>query len=128
MPITDLIPWKKKDPAQQEQERALERAADPLLAFRQEMNRLFDEFFGRSAFEPFGAFREGWDTFSPRVDVAETDKAIVVSAELPGLADEEIDLSLSNKELVIRGEKKAEKEVKGRSYDRAERSYGSFVR
>lgn len=128
MPITDLIPWRKKEPVQQEEERAIQRAGDPVLAFQQEMNRLFDEFFGRSALEPFGAFREGWDAFSPRVDVAETDKEIVVSAELPGLDEKDIDVSLSNDQLVIRGVKKEEKEEQGRSYYRAERSYGSFVR
>jgi HSP20 family protein len=128
MPITDLIPWKKKEPVQQEEESALERAEHPLLSFQQEMNRLFDDFFGRSALEPFGAFREGWDMFSPRVDVAETDKEIVVSAELPGLDGEDIDISLSQGVLTITGEKKQEQEKQGRNYYHVERSFGSFQR
>jgi HSP20 family protein len=128
MPITDLIPWKKKEPVQQEEERALQRPGDPLLAFQQEMNRLFDEFFGRPALEPFGAFHQEWNLFSPQVDVAETDKEIVVSAELPGLDDKDIDVSLSQGMLTISGEKKQEQEKKGRSYFRVERSYGSFQR
>jgi HSP20 family protein len=99
-----------------------------LLTFQQEMNRLFDGFFGRSALEPFGGLGEGWGLFSPRVDVAETDKEVVVSAELPGLDDEDIDVSLSRGMLTISGEKKQEKEKKGRNYYRVERSYGSFRR
>ena len=66
--------------------------------------------------------------FSPRMDVSETDKEIVVSAELPGLADEDIDVSLSLGMLTISGEKKQEKEKKGRNYYHVERSYGSFQR
>ena len=128
MPITDLIPWKKKEPVQQEEERALESAEHPLLSFQQEMNQLFDDFFGRSWMEPFGAFREGWDAFSPRMDVAESDTEIVVSAELPGLDEEDIDVSLSRGMLTISGEKRQGKEEKGRNYYRVERSYGSFQR
>jgi HSP20 family protein len=127
MPIADLIPWKKKEPAQQEEERALQSERDPLLTFQQEMNQLFED-FGRSALEPFGAFREGWDAFSPRMDVAESDTEIVVSAELPGLDDEDIDVSLSRGMLTISGEKRQGKEEKGRNYYRVERSYGSFQR
>ena len=128
MPITDLIPWKKKDPAQQEKERSIQTSDQPVLTFQQEMNRLFDDFFGRSALEPFGAFGQDWDTFSPRVDVSETDSEIVVSAELPGLDDEDIEVNLARGLLTISGEKKQEKEKKGRNYYRVERSYGSFQR
>jgi HSP20 family protein len=128
MPISDLIPWKKREPAQQEEERALQRADHPLLTFQQEMNRLFDDFFGRSALEPFGGLGEGAGLFNPRVDVAETDKGVVVSAELPGLDDEDIDVSLSQGVLTISGEKKQENEKKGRNYYHVERSYGSFQR
>ena len=96
MPITDLIPWRKKEPVQREQERELQRAEHPVLIFQQEMNRLFNNFFGRSALEPFGVFHQEWDMFSPRVDVSETDKEIVVSAELPGLDESDINLSLSH--------------------------------
>jgi HSP20 family protein len=128
MPITDLIPWKKKQLAEQEEDRVLQRAEYPLTTFQQAMNRLFDDFFGRSALEPFGAFGEGWDAFSPRVDVVETDQEIVVSAELPGLDDKDIVVSLSHGAISISGEKQQEKQEKGRNYHRVERSHGSFRR
>lgn len=128
MPITDLIPWRKKQPVRQEEERSLQSAEHPLLTLQQEMNRLFDDFFGSRALEPFGALGEGWDAFSPQVDVVETDQEIRVSAELPGMDDEDIEVSLSRDVLTISGEKKQEKQEKGRDYYRAERSYGSFRR
>jgi HSP20 family protein len=128
MPITDLIPWKRKEPVEREEDRFLPQAENPMLTFQQEVNRLFDAFFGRSALEPFGTFGEGWDAFSPRVDVVETDREIVVSADLPGLDDEDIDVSLSRDVLTVSGEKKQEREEKGRNYHRVERSHGSFQR
>jgi HSP20 family protein len=128
MPITDLIPWRKKQPVRQEEERSLQREDHPLLTLQRDMNRLFDDFFGGRALEPFGAFGEGWDAFSPQVDVVETDKEIRVSAELPGLDDKDIEVSLSHDVLTISGEKRQEEQERGRDYYRAERSYGSFRR
>lgn len=88
-----------------------------------EMNRLFEDFLKGFALEPFGK-RTG-AAFEPKVNVSEREKEIVVSAELPGMDDKDIDVSLRKNELTIQGEKKEEKEEK-ESYHRMERSYGSF--
>jgi HSP20 family protein len=128
MAITDLIPWKRKEPERKEEERALQVRQDPYLTFQEQMNRMFDDFFRGWGLEPFGALREGWQAFSPSVDVVETDKEIKVAVELPGLEEKEIDVSLSPTMLTISGEKRQEKEEKGHNYVRAERSYGSFKR
>jgi HSP20 family protein len=124
MSITDLIPWRREErkvPVKREEERSV-------LSFQQEMNRLFDEFFGGWGPAPFREFAEPWDAFSPRVDVVEGDKEITVSAELPGMDEKEIDVSLSHGVLTISGEKREKKEDKGKNYYRMERSYGSFRR
>jgi HSP20 family protein len=92
------------------------------------MNRLFEDFFGgwdEGALAPMG---ERWGAFSPQVDVTETDDEIKVSAELPGMDDEDIDVSLSDDMLTISGEKKEEREEKREGYYRTERSYGAFRR
>jgi HSP20 family protein len=128
MPITDLIPWKKTEPDRAEEERALRTAEDRFLTFEQQMNRVFDDFFRGTGPEPFGAIRGGWDAFSPRVDMVETDKEIKVSVELPGLEQDEIEVGVSQNTLTISGEKRQEKEEKGHNYLRTERSYGSFER
>jgi HSP20 family protein len=128
MPITDLIPWQKRDAEREEEGGAIQKPEDPFLTFEQRMNRMFDEFFQASGLEPVGAFREGWDAFSPRVDVVETDKEIKVSVELPGLEEKDIEVGLSQNVLTISGEKRQVKEEKGQNYLRAERSYGSFKR
>jgi HSP20 family protein len=64
----------------------------------------------------------------PSVDIKETDKTVVVEAELPGMEIKDIDISLENNSLVIKGEKKRATEQKGENYHRVERSYGSFYR
>lgn len=98
---------------------------EPFTFFRDEINRLFDNFFKGFDIEPF---ERRFATFSPSIDISETDKEIIISAELPGMEDKDIDVSLSKDTLTIKGEKKEEKEEKAKNYYRMERSYGSFCR
>ena len=125
MSITDILPWKrngKKVPVRYE-------AEYPLLDLRQEMDRLFEAFFNDPfALSRFDDFAAPWGRFSPQIDVSETDKAIIVSAELPGLDEDDIEVSLTRDALTISGEKEAEQEDKGKNYYRMERAYGAFRR
>ena len=79
MPITDLIPWKKREPEPEGAGGELQVRGDPFLTFQQRMNQMFDEFFQGSGLERFGTFREGWGAFSPCVDMVETDSETWVS-------------------------------------------------
>jgi HSP20 family protein len=98
---------------------------NPFYAFRQEMDKLMESFLGGFDLRPFGRRSEA---FTPQIDVVDTDKEIKVSAELPGLDEKDIEVSLTKETLTIKGEKKEEKEEKGKDYYRSERSYGSFTR
>jgi HSP20 family protein len=71
------------------------------------------------------AEERGW---MPAIDVFEKDDKFVVKAELPGMKEEDIDVSVVGDTLTIKGERKTETEVKEEDYCRCERSYGSFVR
>lgn len=103
-------------------------AENSALALQNEMNRLFDHFFSEP-FAPLSFYGSRWEgDFSPRVDVTETDNDFKVVAELPGLDEKDIEISLEQNALVLKGEKKSETEEKGRTYHRLERSYGSFER
>lgn len=64
----------------------------------------------------------------PSIDLAETESEVVVKADLPGMSDKEIEVTISDNVLSIKGEKRAEKEEKGKRFHRVERSYGSFFR
>jgi HSP20 family protein len=88
------------------------------------MNRMFDD-AGRGwrADEPAAT-----TTWSPSVDIFETEGEIVVKAELPGLDRKDISLHLENNVLTLRGDRKFEKETKEENYHRIERSYGNFSR
>jgi HSP20 family protein len=90
------------------------------------VNRVFEDFWKRFD-QPFGAIGR-WDSSGPRTDVAETTSALEVSIELPGLEREEVDVSLTDSALTIKGEKKREREESKKGYHLSERSYGSFYR
>lgn len=98
---------------------------DPFLQMQQEMNRLFDE-----TVRGFGlpAMRGGRAIATPRLNVSETDDAIRIEAELPGVAADDIEVELVDDVLTISGEKKTEQETKDERYHVMERSYGSFAR
>ena len=123
MTIKDLVPWKWD--ASEKQVPVKREAQDSILTLYQDIDRMFDNFF-----RGFGLsrFDESWGDFSPRIDVSETDQAYNISAELPGLDENNIEVTLEQNALTISGEKKTEKEDKGQNYYRMERSYGSFQR
>ncbi|MBN1557027.1 MAG: Hsp20/alpha crystallin family protein [Lentisphaerae bacterium] len=101
-----------------------------LLSFQREMNRLFDDFFRGFGLAPWEreAGPAAAAAFSPRVDVSETDTEIRVSAELPGMDEKDVSVELDETSLTVRGEKKEEREDKGKNWFRREQSYGSFQR
>lgn len=68
------------------------------------------------------------DSFVPGIDISETDNQFLISAELPGMSKEDIDINLDNRRLTISGERKFEKEEEGKTFHRVETRYGSFNR
>ena len=93
-----------------------------LPTFQDQINRLFNEAYDRSAEE---ANLTPW---APAVDIYETEHELVVKADLPDIKPEELDIRVENNILTIRGERKFEKKVNEDNYLRVERSYGSFSR
>ncbi len=119
MTFRDIVPFRKKSiPVKREE-------SNPFALLRKEMDELFDNFFQGFDLEPWGG-RLG--AFSPDIDIVENDKEIKVKAELPGMDEKDIEVSINEDTLTIRGEKKEEQEDKGKDYYRMERSYGSFTR
>lgn len=123
MATTSPIDVKKSAPA---------RSGVPDLwgAFRSDMDRLFDRFGSGFGFPswPRGMFESSETVSVAAVDLAETDKAYTVTAELPGMDEKDIDVSINGDMLVIKGEKRQEKEEKDKNYYLSERSYGQFQR
>lgn len=100
------------------------RGIGPLRGLRRQM----DDLWGRLLDEPLAPSTAGEGSFVPSVDMRETESAIEITAEVPGLKPEEIDVSLTGDLLTLKGEKKEEKEQKGENYHLVERRFGSFSR
>ncbi len=120
MGLNDLVPFRHR-------RRPTERvtALSPFERMHEEMDRLFDDFLPQ-----FSSARE----FESRVgalasiDLSETDDALEVKADLPGMEERDIDVTLRDGALVISGERKHESEEKKKNYYRSERAYGAFTR
>lgn len=114
-------------PSRRNEERSLaQRGSDPFSYLRHQINRVFDDFWGESWLEPRREM--GAAGFWPQVDVTETDKEIKVCAEIPGADPKDIDVSVEDGRLTIKGEKKYEREQNEKGQYRMERSYGAFER
>lgn len=100
---------------------------DPLLALRREMNRLFED-VARSVGLAIPADRQAGGGAAPRIDAVESEDAVRVTAELPGVADGDVDVTLDGDLLTISGEKRAAESDRQRGAYLAERSYGAFAR
>lgn len=119
-----LVPWRSKS----ETPATPGDLIDPFVALRREMDRMSDGFVNDFAGSSLRPFAGDWNGLTPALDVAETDKEMVVKAELPGLDEKDFEVTLSGDVLTIKGEKKAEHEEKyGDSYY-MERRFGSFSR
>jgi HSP20 family protein len=113
------------------------RTPDAWHSFRAEMDRLFDRFsggFGLPSFRRLFDVEPAWrgdSTFSftaPAVDVTEDDKTYKITAELPGLEEKNLDVTVSGDMLTLKGEKRYEKEDKDKNHYMSQRAYGSFQR
>lgn len=100
----------------------------PFHLLQRDMNQLFEDFTrGMDMWRPRFADQFFGD-FAIKVDLKDNDKEIVVTAEVPGVEQKDIEVLLNSETLTIKGEKKQEKEEKEKGYYRCERSYGSFQR
>jgi len=104
------------------------RGNDGLGSLFREIEKTFDDFSRRGPLAGFAGFGEG--ATAPKIDVSESKDGLEVTAELPGVDEKDIDVTLSNGVLTIRGEKKTERDEtdKGKNWHVIERRYGSFSR
>jgi HSP20 family protein len=118
MQIKDLIPWARKD----ETPGGKTGEDNPIAALQRDMNRLFEGFWDRA-----GTLDWPWSG-AAKSDVVETDGAVEVSIELPGMEMKDIEVSVTDDALTIKGEKKVERQEEKKGYYLSERSYGAVYR
>lgn len=119
MQIKDLIPWARKD-------RAPESKSDdnnPIATLQRDMNRVFESFWNR-----VGDLDWPWGSGEAKSDVVETKDHVEVSIELPGMEMKDIEVSVTDDMLTIKGEKKVERQEEKKGYYLSERSYGAIYR
>jgi HSP20 family protein len=123
MQIKDLIPWARSDKTPEG------KSGDkhPLAALQEDMNRAFESFWGRFD-RPFSELSAPWDASALRSDVVETDNGIEVSVELPGMEMKDVEVTLTDDTLTVKGEKKIERQDSKKGYYLSERSYGAVHR
>ncbi|MEX2493676.1 MAG: Hsp20/alpha crystallin family protein [Nitrospirales bacterium] len=130
-----LTPWNwfKKEEEESQTGRSLNvgKVTDnPLSRLHHDLDTLFDQVLGqfpmRSSGIKNGRMREG--LIMPQVDIGESQKDYTITVEVPGVQEKDIDLTLIDGTLTIRGEKRDEHEDKDKHYHRLERSYGFFQR
>jgi HSP20 family protein len=120
-----LVPrWKKPSTAPSTQESL---PASSLFQLRSQLDGILDRFLQ----DPWGAFdakTSAWAGWSPAVDVAETEKEVVVKMEIPGVEPKDLDISVCRNVLSVAGEKKESQEKKGENFHFSERRFGAFRR
>lgn len=124
MSIRNLIPWHRPNRTYVPVASSLESPRDTLQALHNEVDRMFDEVFHWNG--PGSRWLEGSPEIWPRIDVADDEKEVRVVADLPGMDQGDIDLSIDNGILTIKGEKRSEVEDKDAGV--SERFFGRFER
>ncbi len=123
MKIKDLIPWARKDGAPQ----TARADENPIAALQREMNQVFEGFLGRFG-RSFGEIDWPWGNSEAKSDVVQLDNAVEISVELPGMTMDDIEVSVSDDMLTVKGEKKIERQQEKKGYYLSERSYGAIWR
>lgn len=120
MGLSDLVPFRHR-----RQGATRLAALSPFERMHEEMDRMFDDFLPQ-----FSTARDSDKRFDflASVDLGETDDALELKADLPGMEEGDIDVTLQDGALMISGERKHESEEKRKNYYRAERAYGAFHR
>jgi HSP20 family protein len=104
------------------------REGESLGSLFREVEKTFEDFSRRSPFAPF--MPSAAEVMAPRIDISETKDALEITAELPGTDEKDLEITLSEGMLTIRGEKKSERDEEdtGKNWHVIERSYGAFSR
>jgi len=136
MTLKEMVPWRWGGLRRwDEEDRPFESFFREMDNLHKDMDRLFEDFWkgsGRDSLmtTPWHSAVAPWahSEVMPRIDETEDEKAFHIQVELPGMDRDDVDITLSNGVLTIRGEKKREDEEKGKDFYRKERSFGVFRR
>lgn len=119
--VLSIMPWRDLSLT------GSESGWDSLNRLQRDVDTIFDRLLQGSPVAGAGRASQG-ALFAPKLDIAETENAFHLTAELPGVTEQDIDLQVNEGVLTIKGEKKSEEKQGGKNFHRIERSYGAFQR
>ncbi len=122
MAMRDLIPLRRRS------DLARRPASDPIAEFRREFDRLFEDCFGDFGLNLPELAGAGWQAAWPKVNIAESEQDVVVTAELPGVDERHVSVQLDGDLLTLSGELDDAQPERGRRWTRTERTTGHFER
>jgi HSP20 family protein len=136
------VPVKKEPVKKKEMTTSAGAVYPPLMSLRQQVDRLFDDFLDEDWMMPSAALSRIWDLplmkprgidmrrlmETPRTDMSESESEYELSVELPGMSEKDVEVTIKDNMITLKGEKRSERETKEKDYHIAERSYGSVRR
>ena len=137
MTLKEMVPWRWGGLRRwDDEDRPFESFLREMDTLHKDMDRLFEDFWRGSGHRsmmsaPWPSMMAtpwAYGELTPRIDETEDEKAFHIQVELPGMDKDDVDITLANGLLTIRGEKKRDEEEKGKDWYRKERSFGSFRR
>ena len=128
MAIGDLVPWRWGSLRRFDDDKSFDTFRTEMEQLHRSMDRLFADAWSGTVAPSLLSDTWTASKITPRLDIVEDDKAFHVTVELPGMTDKDVAVSVTDRDLTIRGEKKEEKEKKDKDTYRRERAYGSFRR
>lgn len=127
MSVRDIIPWRRGD--RRSSTPARRESGHPMFALQSDINQALEDFW--RTFQSPAMRAMGTDLLeddSPKIDVRDRDRAVEVVAELPGMDEDDVEVSVAEGALIIRGEKESESEEQDEDYLLRERSFGYIER
>lgn len=121
MTVKDLLPFGRTAVP-------VSRGVNPVATFQDDINRLFQDYFGDTSVSSWLRGREPGFSVNPAIDIAENEQNFIITAELPGIDPKDIQVSASEGYVTIKGEKQQQEKVEREGYFRQERSFGEFQR
>jgi HSP20 family protein len=128
MAIGNLVPWRWGSLRSFDDDRSFDAFRTEMDSLHRSIDRLFADAWGGSFGPSLLSEPLATGKITPRLDVADDEKAFHVTVELPGMTDKDVAVTVDDRTLTVRGEKKEEKEKKDKDVFRRERAYGSFRR
>ncbi|HZD53240.1 MAG TPA: Hsp20/alpha crystallin family protein [Woeseiaceae bacterium] len=128
MALGEMVPWRWGNLRGAREDKTFENFRSDITSLHREMDRLFENLWSEGFAYPLLSEHWARPEVIPQLDISEDDTTYAVKIDLPGMEEKDVDVTLSDRVLTIRGKKEEDKEAKEKNFYRRERAFGSFRR